>query len=410
MTAPVSPPSPGAVGLGTPVDGGAATPTPPPPAARRRGLLGRLREALAIPLDARGMPALDGVRAIAASLVFVVHYQAAFGDLLVPHPRAAAAADFAGAVGYHGVSVFFVLSGFLIYGSLLARPVQYGRFFVRRVRRIYPTYLAVLALYLLLGELFRSRSKLPDTGVLAFVLKNALLLPGVFRMPAIITVSWSLSYEVFFYLGLATAVALLGLRRWPPAWRWGLLAALVVAWVLGGAAAQRLVRTFIMFLPGIALWEYRRWRGARPGPAWLGAPLAWTLFAIALVGVPLLDTHAAAERLTPLGLRPSQLAFFLLALGVVPLLDLAASGRTGAATALSWPPLRRLGVMSYSFYLLHGLTINACALLFWAVAGRGVAQGARGPALYLALVAPVYVAALGTSAVLFRLVERRFSF
>jgi peptidoglycan/LPS O-acetylase OafA/YrhL len=43
---------------------------------------------------------------------------------------------------------------------------------------------------------------------------NLLMLPGMTRIPAIITVSWSLSYEWFFYLTLPLVIAVFRLRRW----------------------------------------------------------------------------------------------------------------------------------------------------------------------------------------------------
>ena len=57
--------------------------------------------------------------------------------------------------GWIGVDLFFVLSGYLIGGQLLAplardRPINLGRFFTRRALRIMPAYFVVLAIYFLL--------------------------------------------------------------------------------------------------------------------------------------------------------------------------------------------------------------------------------------------------------------------
>jgi peptidoglycan/LPS O-acetylase OafA/YrhL len=81
-------------------------------------------------------PALDGIRAIAIILVVLLH-------AYVP--------GFAG--GYFGVDVFFVLSGYLITRLLCVELDQTGkvdlrRFWVRRLWRLYPVLLMVLAIYL----------------------------------------------------------------------------------------------------------------------------------------------------------------------------------------------------------------------------------------------------------------------
>ena len=78
-------------------------------------------------------PALDGVRAVAVTLVVLFH----LGLGWMP-------------AGYLGVSVFFTLSGYLITSLLLADfagagRVSFGRFYARRARRLLPASLLVLA-------------------------------------------------------------------------------------------------------------------------------------------------------------------------------------------------------------------------------------------------------------------------
>jgi peptidoglycan/LPS O-acetylase OafA/YrhL len=75
------------------------------------------------------IPALDGLRAVAVSLVIVSH----FGFELVP--------------GAHGVMIFFVLSGFLITWLLLNESERDGTvslksFYKRRTLRIFPAFYA----------------------------------------------------------------------------------------------------------------------------------------------------------------------------------------------------------------------------------------------------------------------------
>src|ERR1700689_176380 len=85
------------------------------------------------------IPALDGVRGAAAATVFIYHYGGG-----------ARSADFAFHIvgktihlGWVGVSLFFVLSGFLITGILLdsmQRPNWRVTFYIRRALRIFPLY------------------------------------------------------------------------------------------------------------------------------------------------------------------------------------------------------------------------------------------------------------------------------
>ena len=87
-------------------------------------------------------PGLDLLRAVA--VVFVVCYHAGNFGLTLPHDSQR--------FGWIGVDLFFVLSGYLIGGQLLAPLARGGRlhltrFFWRRALRILPGYLVVLAVY-----------------------------------------------------------------------------------------------------------------------------------------------------------------------------------------------------------------------------------------------------------------------
>src|ERR1700712_1056926 len=91
-------------------------------------------------LSVRRFGVLDGLRAIAILLVFTAHQR---GDLFpVFH-------------GATGVTLFFVLSGFLITTLLLREEDRFGKvnfasFYVRRTFRIYPMYVGIVVLYCVL--------------------------------------------------------------------------------------------------------------------------------------------------------------------------------------------------------------------------------------------------------------------
>ena len=94
--------------------------------------------------QARRFQALDGIRAIAVLLVMTVH-AGAHSDFL----------PWEIVDGRGGVTMFFVLSGFLITTLLLREEEARGRvslkaFYVRRVMRLAPLYYLVLGVYVVL--------------------------------------------------------------------------------------------------------------------------------------------------------------------------------------------------------------------------------------------------------------------
>ncbi len=169
--------------------------------------------------SSRYIAPLDGLRGIAIAAVFLYH------EDLFAGPTSVTALDRGvhaiAALGWAGVDLFFVLSGYLITGILIDAKgtANYFRtFYARRVLRIFPAYYAFLALY------FFVRPHLPvghypavDPGVQLWswdYTSNVLVaIHGWTATPKTIDHFWSLAVEEQFYFAWPLLVFALP-RRW----------------------------------------------------------------------------------------------------------------------------------------------------------------------------------------------------
>src|SRR6266536_4891341 len=106
-------------------------------------------------------------------------------------------------VGWAGVDLFFVLSGFLISGLLFAEWKQRGsigiaRFYVRRGLKIYPAFYAFLAMTAVAGSVWPGFTPAPLTR--AHALAEMLFLQSYWM--GIWGHTWSLAVEEHFYIAL----------------------------------------------------------------------------------------------------------------------------------------------------------------------------------------------------------------
>ena len=215
--------------------------------------------------DAANLRPMEGLRGLAVLLVFFVHFASLSQPWHQYQGMAGALMQRLHQVGNAGVDLFFVLSGYLIYGGLIDKPSSFWRYLQRRLWRIYPTFLAVLAIYLLISALLPQYSKLPAAAGAAavYIVQNLLLLPGMFPVKPIIEVAWSLSYEMFFYLAMPAIIGALVLRRRSRTWRLGFF---MLLWVGGLALAAVLAgpARLSLFIAGVLLYEVLRLRSPWP--------------------------------------------------------------------------------------------------------------------------------------------------
>jgi peptidoglycan/LPS O-acetylase OafA/YrhL len=266
-------------------------------------------------------------------------------------------------VGQSGVDLFFVLSGYLIYGTVIAKRVDYLRFMKRRVQRIYPTFLTVFVIYLVLSFVFPTENKIPkdpEKGAL-YVLQNLFLLPGLFDIRPIITVAWSLSYEFFFYLLIPILVAFTGMRDWQRLYRTFFFIALAVLHVSLSWTFSLPHFRLIMFLAGILLYEslnsYESGKTNRR--------IDWATLLLLAMTFPAIDALSDPTPFLKGGMDTGfrHILSQLLIFGSFFLLTFVCFSSRGLMKNLfSWTPIRWLGNMSYSYYLIHGLTLKGLQL------------------------------------------------
>jgi exopolysaccharide production protein ExoZ len=355
----------------------------------------------------RNLP-MEGLRGFAVLLVFFVHYHALFSAWLERGSYGFAVSEFLGTIGLSGVDLFFVLSGYLIYGWTIRKYSGYGKFIRRRIERIYPTFLAVLAIYLLVLALYPAESRIPSQPVNAvlYLAANILLLPGLFPIQPIITVAWSLSYEFFFYIFIPVLVVRLGLRQWSGRQR--VIFFLLVALVYTGYCFVGWYTHvhLIMFISGILLFEATHTYGLarRVTPR-----IDYAVYVILALTFPLIYALSIHPELFPF--LPSVKSLnenyrMIVLFGSFWIFTLACfSPVTLSSKLFSWTPLRWLGNISYSYYLIHGLTLKGISLIAFYLFPASALSAA---AFWFGL--PVFFfLTLVSASLLFVLVERRFS-
>ena len=333
------------------------------------------------------VPALDGLRGLAAILVAGAHYMTMEGG--------APLSEIVQTLTGLGMTLFFVLSGFIIhynYNTTITQPGGLRMFFVARFARLYPLYILLFLFdFAYTGLTARSAcgqigapgeywSSLPfyftftQTWLYAVICRASL----EYQYGPVAAVSWSISVEVFFYLVYVALAPLIARRHWTARNVIGLAAAVYILIVIyfllcshyeqdvnrigldlfGPAAStdsgyeNSLMRWLLYFNPAARLGEFiagltaahvylvTRQRSAALGT---GAASAMTLIAIALtVGLHLWLYGVIAPGNSCVGRTASQLSAPLVAVtvylrnGVVtyPVAAAAAAAESGRSELL----------------------------------------------------------------------------
>jgi peptidoglycan/LPS O-acetylase OafA/YrhL len=289
-------------------------------------------------------PEIDGLRAFAVISVLIYHLNHEW----LPG-------------GYLGVDVFFVISGFLITSIIMkdcaAGEFSYREFYLRRARRILPAMLVVTAVtcvvayFILFPVELRAAAKACKRALLCysnyhFAKESGYFDPGAVNNPFLHT--WSLGVEEQFYFVFPLLAVTAFRCGWLKARHVGIFV------VLGFAVSCFLTR----FYPTRAFFvlESRAWELA--AGAWLavaasrGTTMRWLghkivapiSFLLLLVSVVLLESGA---------FTPAPMALCAV-LGAVLFMGSRAGGEGSPGHRFfSSAPLRFMGRISYSLYLVH---------------------------------------------------------
>jgi peptidoglycan/LPS O-acetylase OafA/YrhL len=310
---------------------------------------------------------IDGLRFVAIGTVVLFHLAV---NLMIKSP--AAYTPPAGNVlatiarqGFHGVELFFIISGFILAVPFAshhlkgAPAVSLRGYFLRRVTRLEPPYIACMTLFFVAWVTLKGHSAdelLPHLGASLLYLHN--LVYGT-ESP-INNVAWSLEIEIQFYLLVPLLASVFVIReRWLRRSVVGGVAAIcaVLAWAFVTPETPRaywsILRFLHFFLLGFLLADVFLvdWRGRPPARSH-----AWDL--VSLVGWPALfvlwtvvDGSSFPPTATPRG--PGSFAAALGFPAAALMLYLAAfRGRiTNAVFTNVW--ITTIGGMCYTIYLLH---------------------------------------------------------
>ena len=311
-------------------------------------------------------PDIDGLRGIAVLLVLIFHF------------------DFfkIGKAGFIGVDIFFVISGYLIskiiWSGVDVEAFSFRQFYIRRIRRLAPPLFATLLVTFLVGAVVilpQELYSLAKESVAALIYVSNIYywqtinyfgfqVEGSFLLH-----TWSLAVEEQFYLFFP--ILLVILHRFFPNCRASPILVLAIASFILNLIMVGLKPEATFYLLPTRAWELLA--GAYLAAVEFRLPKApWLKVAAGIGAVGLLVfalvTHNA--------ITPFPGTFALLPVLAASMLLFAGSHKEGVfGQALAYSPLRWVGVISYSLYLVHWPVKTILPLLvfdyslFWKIAG-----------------------------------------
>jgi len=275
---------------------------------------------------------VHGLRGVAATSVYLFHVYDMMRKQGIFDPTGIASAVKASIVALScGVELFFMISGYLIMGSLV-RHANIGKFFIDRVARLYPLFLVLHVALFVVAPLIHYKWTVgltPAQWAFHFT-TNLLMLPGVFKLPLMQLNAWTLSYEWVFYILSATAFFAYSRKlNWLKA-----VLVLVIPVLLF------IYPRSIFFLAGVIVY-FANTRKLEL-PKFLSNPAVVLLVPFIFAGMMGYSNHNHAPLVTYFAFLPGLILFALI------------TRRTPVyRTVLEARPVQFMGTISYSFYLLH---------------------------------------------------------
>lgn len=271
--------------------------------------------------------------------------------------------------GGHGVDLFFVISGFIIFYATHRATLTAGAFLRRRVERIVPLYWLVTLAVTLLGLTLPDVFGTPGWLTLRHILKSLAFTSFSDGEMPVVYVGWSLEFEMYFYLAAALLMALT-----KNVWRniVVLFSALVIAGQGPGVATA--MGPYAFFADPLIL-EFVL--GVIVGMAFVNGRVEWPVLAAAVCAIGVVLTVDPSSRVITSGIPSACLVA-------------AAAFASRKRVAHSWfeRVLARLGDASYSIYLAQVNTV-------WFATMALVALIPGIPPLLLVLAVSAIVTALG---------------
>lgn len=296
-------------------------------------------------------------------------------------------------MGWMGVDLFFVLSGYLI-GSQLLRPYLRGEcsqlwgFYRNRAFRVLPAYSVVLALYLIL-PIWRESPNLPPPWQLLTFTQNLFV---DFRFNHAFSHVWSLCVEEHFYLFLPLIV--LPMMR-KPSFRktvtllaslvlFGICIRVFILFHLLQSAAQADQDFGLVYIERIYYPTYSRLDGLLAGVTLALVktfrPLWWNELAkrghallcvgLCMVGVAIWLFKDRWQSVTGVSAVGTVIGFPVLSLGL-GLLVASALSANGLLSRFKVPGAKLIATLAYSLYLTHKELIHLVDLCFPVIARAG---------------------------------------
>lgn len=292
------------------------------------------------------VPELDGLRGIAIAAVVFCH----FTGVNTPIARATGAQ-----YGYLGVTLFFVLSGYLITGILLSmrpRADYFRAFYARRAFRIFPPYYLVLVVGLLLSIFIHGAQPTWEWLTCFFYLSaNIHVTPSPaipFAVYTGLAVTWSLSVEEQFYILWAPLVRWVKGNYLVPALCAIILLGPGLRWATQVEPSLRILNSLANFdklaLGSLTCIAIRRWKPSLAQTRLLLVVSASMFLAILYAGgFSPTGAHNPLDASVAAFMFASLLAFVILRKG----------SQEGLCRFLRLGPLLELGKVSYTLYLIH---------------------------------------------------------